>query len=156
MSNEVAIIDTDTQLGALKREAHWALVVASTGGGLTFAWLAHVLDWTPLAFAVHGVAGALGGYLVGTGIARALTGLRVRPWAKRYELVTTGNRVVASGMRVLVGAVLFYLSYLFAVGINIGTTVAFDPAMLGFIAPFGVWAVILILALGGRLIRAMR
>ncbi len=156
MSNEVAIIDTDTRIGALRREAHWTLVVAATGGGLTFTWLAHVLQHTSLAFAVHGVAGVVGGYLVGTGIARAVTGVRARPLQRRYEIVSTGNRIVASGLRVGVGAAAFYASYLFAIGAHTAGTFVLEPWMLGTILPFGIWGLLIAFAVIRQLGRAMR
>lgn len=156
MSNSLTVIDTDTRIGALKREAHWALVIAATGGGLAFTWLWHLMAWTPLGFAIHGVAGAAGGYLVGSGVARALTGVRARPWLRRYEAVTTGNRVVASGLRLVVGAAFFYASYLWAVGLNVSTSFVFDPALLGAVLPFAIWAFIIFVAVGQNALKAMR
>lgn len=155
MSNELTIIETDTRLGALKQQGHWSIVVAATGAGLTFTWLAHLMTWTPLGFAIHGVAGAVGGYLVGTGISRAIIGARVRRLS-HLERVTTTNRVIASGLRLFFGAALFYLSYLWAVGIDLALPTTLDPAMIGFVAPVGIWVVILGVALGGRIVAAMR
>lgn len=158
MSNELTVIDTDTQVGALKQEAHWTMVLAATGGGLTFTWIWHLMQWTPLNFAVHGVAGAVGGYLVGTGLSRALTGVRARPYLRRYEPVSNANRVIASGIRLGAGGLLFYLSYLWAVGFHIPGAggLAFDPAMLGAVIPVGFWVLILFMSLGRGILRAAR
>lgn len=155
LSNELTIVETDTRIGALKHQAHWSIVVASTGAGLTFTWLAHLMAWTPLGFAIHGVAGAVGGYLVGTGLSRALTGTRAQRFSG-LEKVSTRNRIAASGLRIAFGTIAFYISYLWAVGVDVGVPMAFDVAMIGPLMPFLIWGVILGGSLLTSLIRGMR
>lgn len=156
MSTELTVVDTDTRLGAIKREAHWSIVIAATGGGLTFTWLGHLMEWTPLNFAVHGVTGAVGGYLVGTGVARLITGTRVRAIARRYLKVGLGNRIVASGIRSMFGIAAFALSYLWAIGFDTSLITSIQPEMIGVVVPIFVWLFIFVVSIGGRLVRAAR
>ena len=157
MSNELVIVDTDTRLGALKRETHWSLVLAAVGGGLTFTWIGHMMAWTPALFAVHGLLGVVGGYLVGTGVSRVLTGMRVRLPMVRYEQVTAVNRFVSSALRIGVGALFFAASYFVATGVTISLdTIPLMPELIGAFLPFAIWGLILGVFLIRRIVHLMR
>jgi hypothetical protein len=156
LASELTVLDTDTRLGALKRESHWSIVIAATGGGLTFTWLGHLMEWTPINFAVHGAAGVVGGYLVGTGVARLITGTRVRPITRRYSNVGLGNRIVSSAIRSIAGIGAFALSYLWAVGFDTSLITTVEPQMIGVIVPIFVWAFVFLVSVGGHLVRAAR
>jgi hypothetical protein len=156
MSHQLTALDKDTRLGALKREAHWSIVIAATGGGLTFTWVGHLMQWTPLDFLIHGAAGIAGGYLVGTGIARLITGMRVRPLVRRYENVGLANRIVASAIRCGFGIGAFALSYLWAIGFDTSVMTLLQPQMIGVIVPIFVWGFVFAVSIGGRLVRAAR
>lgn len=113
------IVNPDTRVGAVKQEARRALVLATMGGGLLFTWLGHLMAWTPLGFAVHGTAGLIGGYFVGSALSRAALGVRRQRKSRSLVQLPVKQRVISSLARLMLGVLCFYGSYLWAVGVSL-------------------------------------